>query len=569
MKWSDSNLFIDDSVNSLSNCPLDGNTELIVKEDGEWKRKTIKECYNLYPDSITTLSNGQKIKCKVNHFDIPIEYEITLVNGAKIRTTANHLNRVYGKGDLPTSALTTEDYLPYGRHTFEETDNLTYEDGKIIGMFLGDGSFNGNNAIVLSLNKTSKAELIDFCYDVIASKYGATTVSEHDCTSQISGKDSCVNVYIGSKALRDLIEDFVIGQNALEKELNMRALNFSKAFRKGILDGWEATDGGNNQRIYTSSQNLVKSMQTLLSSLGMVSTITEDNRDGRLGKNTCYTFRYYTPNSRKMRQKNVYIKDNDYQWMKIKSIERIKTLSDEGSYCLQVLENVEPLFTLANGIITHNCRLKSNVKDLGFFSSIGGTALQVGSVKVSTINLVRIALESETEEEYLKILKERATLNLKVLDVVRHIIKRNVEKGLLPNFSYGLMNFEHLYNTTGVIGVYETMKKFGYIEIDELGNTFYKKEASEFGKKLFQVLHETLDKFKKENQLDYMLNVEQIPGESAASKLMKKDKFFYPDANIYDLPLYGNQFIPLGIKTTLPERIRIAAEFDSYCNGGR
>ena len=57
-------------------------------------------------------------------------------------------------------------------------------------------------------------------------------------------------------------------------------------------------------------------------------------------------------------------------------------------------------------------------------------------------------------------------------------------------------------------------------------------------------------------------------GESAAAKLMKKDKFFYPNADIYDLPLYGNQFIPLGIKTTLQERVKIAAAFDSYCNGG-
>ena len=49
---------------------------------------------------------------------------------------------------------------------------------------------------------------------------------------------------------------------------------------------------------------------------------------------------------------------------------------------------------------------------------------------------------------------------------------------------------------------------------------------------------------------------------------MRKDKFFYPDADIYDLPLYGNQFIPLGIKTTLQERIRIQALFDGFCNGG-
>lgn len=49
---------------------------------------------------------------------------------------------------------------------------------------------------------------------------------------------------------------------------------------------------------------------------------------------------------------------------------------------------------------------------------------------------------------------------------------------------------------------------------------------------------------------------------------MRKDKFFYPDAKIFELPLYGNQFIPLGVQTTLAERVHIAAEFDRYCNGG-
>ena len=78
----------------------------------------------------------------------------------------------------------------------------------------------------------------------------------------------------------------------------------------------------------------------------------------------------------------------------------------------------------------------------------------------------------------------------------------------------------------------------------------------------------TADKFIEDNGCDYKINCEQIPGESAAAKMMKKDKFFYPDAGIYDLPLYGNQFIPLGIKTTGQERIRIQAQFDGYCNGG-
>ena len=218
--------------------------------------------------------------------------------------------------------------------------------------------------------------------------------------------------------------------------------------------------------------------------------------------------------------------------------------------------------------LSNCCRLKSNIEDLGYFNSIGGTALKVGSVKVNTINLARIALDTNSEEEYLEELKNRTYICLCALDAVRHTIHRNVEKGILPNFSYGLIDFEHLYNTIGFIGVYESMKKFGYIRIDEFDNTYYTKEASVFGEKIFKTMRKVADDFIKEYSCDYQINTEQIPGESAAAKLMKKDKFFYPKANIYDLPLYGNQFIPLGIKTTLQERVRIAAEFDGYCNGG-
>ena len=216
--------------------------------------------------------------------------------------------------------------------------------------------------------------------------------------------------------------------------------------------------------------------------------------------------------------------------------------------------------------LSNCCRLKSNIEDLGYFNSIGGTALKVGSVKVSTVNLARIALENHSEESYLSALKNLVWLDLQVLDCVRSIIRRNVEKNLLKNFTLGLVDFEHLYNTVGFIGVYETMKTFGYVNVDEFGNTFYTKEAEEFGKKIFDTIHEVKAEFMK--HVDYQINCEQIPGETAAAKLMKKDKFFFGKMTVADLPLYGNQFIPLGIKTTLQERIRIAAMFDGFCNGG-
>lgn len=217
--------------------------------------------------------------------------------------------------------------------------------------------------------------------------------------------------------------------------------------------------------------------------------------------------------------------------------------------------------------LSNCCRLKSNIEDLGYFNSIGGTALKVGSVKVSTVNLARLALEYPgDEDEYLIALRELVELDCMALDCVRHIIERNVEKGLLPNFSKGIVDFEHLYNTVGIIGIYETMKTFGYTREDELGNVYYTEKADAFGKRIFEMLHATKDAFAADK--DYKINVEQIPGESAAAKMQIADEFFFPDTVVKDLPLYGNQFIPLGIKTTMIERIRIASLFDSYCNGG-
>lgn len=193
--------------------------------------------------------------------------------------------------------------------------------------------------------------------------------------------------------------------------------------------------------------------------------------------------------------------------------------------------------------------------------------MKVGSIKVSTINLARIAYESNgSEKKYLDILKDRLSIDMDMLHVLRHIIKRNVEKKLLPNFQEGILDFEHLYNTIGINGIYETMKTFGYTVVDEFGNTNYTEDAIRFGKVIFDTIHEAIAAYTADK--DYKVNVEQIPGESAAVKFMDADRLLYKDKVVTDLPLYGNQWIPLGIKTSLKERIDICSTFDRFCNGG-
>lgn len=214
--------------------------------------------------------------------------------------------------------------------------------------------------------------------------------------------------------------------------------------------------------------------------------------------------------------------------------------------------------------LSNCCRLKSNIKELGYFNSVGGTALEVGSVKVNTINLARLSYE-HGKEDYLAELYEKTMLCLKALDCVRHIIQRNTEKGLLPNYTLDILNMKSQYNTIGIIGIYETLQKYGFTTKDGLGYTYYTDEGIEFAKAILETIHDAKNEFSRGK--DYMVNIEQIPGERAACILMEKDKQFFPDEQ-YELPLYGNQWIPLGVKTTIQEKIRLSAILDEACSGG-
>lgn len=216
--------------------------------------------------------------------------------------------------------------------------------------------------------------------------------------------------------------------------------------------------------------------------------------------------------------------------------------------------------------LSNCCRLLSDVKELGYFNSIGGTSLEVGSIKVNTINLARLAYENK-KADYLEALEEKVYLCLQVLDIIRDIIRRNVEKGLLPNYTHELINMESQYSTIGVIGVYETLQKYRMVKKDDFGYTFYSDSGINFAKSIFDSINKAKEKFIEDNDIKYSINIEQIPGERAASILMEKDKFFYPKEK-YELPLYGNQWIPLGVKTSIDEKIKLSAILDKACNGG-
>lgn len=215
------------------------------------------------------------------------------------------------------------------------------------------------------------------------------------------------------------------------------------------------------------------------------------------------------------------------------------------------------------GVLSNCCRLLSDTQKLdAFINSIGGTALSVGSCRVSTINLVRIAYESGmSKTKYLKILRDRVLLNCKALTAMRHIIQRNIEKGLLPNYTDGGVELDKQFCTIGGIGMYEVMDLFGLINTDEVGCKSYSDEAIEFATKILDVINDVKDNF----ECDFTFNLEMIPAENCAGVICQADNLLFEQNKYF---IYSNQWIPLMEKCTIQEKCKLGSLFDKKCGGG-
>ncbi len=215
------------------------------------------------------------------------------------------------------------------------------------------------------------------------------------------------------------------------------------------------------------------------------------------------------------------------------------------------------------GVLSNCCRLLSDTSKLdAFINSIGGTALSVGSCRVSTINLVRIAYESEMDKKkYLQILRKRVLLDCKALSSMRHIIQRNIEKGLLPNYQDGAVELDKQFCTIGGIGMYEVMDLFGLINTDEFGCKSYSEEAVEFATQILDAMNEVKDSF----ECDFTFNIEMIPAENCAGVICQADNLLYEQNKYF---IYSNQWIPLMEKCTIQEKCRLGSLFDKKCGGG-
>lgn len=150
------------------------------------------------------------------------------------------------------------------------------------------------------------------------------------------------------------------------------------------------------------------------------------------------------------------------------------------------------------------CRLRSDKNNyyLGYNNSFGSGGTQIGSFGVVTLNLPQIAYLSDGDmDKFYSLLLERADFASKINHTKRYILQKRIDKGALPLFTYGFMNLQKCYATTGLNGIYECM--------DILGKNLLTEEGQHEFKKMTEVLNKFNDS--QDSKFKYAHNLEQTP----------------------------------------------------------
>jgi|LSPY01.1.fsa_nt_gi ribonucleoside-triphosphate reductase len=241
--------------------------------------------------------------------------------------------------------------------------------------------------------------------------------------------------------------------------------------------------------------------------------------------------------------KDITLEDIFYTKKGEQKIESIKKLHYQGKVYDFTIPEEENFY--ANGILTHNCRLRLDLKELrkkgnGLFGAYDST----GSIGVVSINFGRLGYESkketqstdeiEIEKTFYKKLDELLELCFNGLSAKRAFINKMLKDGMYPYTEFYLGHYENHFETIGVIGVNECLRNMYNIDIAS-------EKGLNFSIKLLNYMRDKISA--QQAKTGTLYNLEEIPGESACYRFAKHDLEQYPDiitAGTKSTPYYTN-----------------------------
>ena len=579
--------YISDTVDSLSSCCFSEDTKFLWKSSTSGVHiNTFKEfldlSYNQIKENFRIFHNGSWIKGKVINLPNRQMYKVITCNNKEFIMSNNHINLTYD-GEKKTEDLTENDYLMFNTSILypvnEKDEHLTYEQGLLIGLFIGDGTFNNYKCLdgsvhnfQLSLNKDKWEKVQNSLSKLGEFKLGTIYNNVYPISCCSKELTAFIIKWTGNKPNNT---------NAINKSLNIDCLLQSTEFRKGILDGWYITDGGNSNRCYTISKQLVERMEVLCTSLGLQTIINVSDRTDEVviirnkeyNRNyPLYCLRWYNEaNHRcnKTKDKSWKKKNNSIYW-KIKSIEPIEYKNQ--IYCIQCDNQDEPYFTLPSGLITHNCRLKNMLTTKEFNFTNGNMGVQTGSKSVITLNLNRIIQDcSKTFDinQHGGWKNNTSFIKKYLIDILNRVYKYHTaynellwdmyNSNLLPIYKAGFINLDKQYLTIGINGLNQAAE---FLNMECRDNEDYK----EFCQFIFSTIQEQ-NKIHKTKKTTF--NTECVPAESLAIKNYNWDK-----EDGYEVPtdtnLYASYIFKPNDDISILEKIRLHGKnyIGDYLDGG-
>lgn len=209
--------------------------------------------------------------------------------------------------------------------------------------------------------------------------------------------------------------------------------------------------------------------------------------------------------------------DSQYTYYSITEIEDVGV--SQSLYCME-LDTEDHLFMLANGLMTHNCRLQLDISDMPKVGGLFGAGSQTGSIGVVTLNMPRLGYLSKDKQDFMNRLDSLLTDAVEYLEIKRRVVQRSFDTGLVPHSVIYLDSLDNHYSTIGVIGMHEMCRNLLGVGIDS-------EEGKAFSMEVIQWLANKCTAFRRITGHRY--NVEGVPGEGCSHRLAKLDKSKYPD----------------------------------------
>ena len=213
------------------------------------------------------------------------------------------------------------------------------------------------------------------------------------------------------------------------------------------------------------------------------------------------------------------------------------------------------------------CRLRLDLRELrkksgGFF----GSGESTGSVGVVTINMPRIAYQSENEEEFFTRLDKLMDLSARSLHIKRTVISKLMDEGLYPYTKRYLGTFANHFSTIGLIGMNEAGLNAKWI-----GKDMTHVETQEFSKRVLNHMRERLSSYQEE--YGDLYNLEATPAESTTYRFAKHDRAQFPDiitaAEGDGTPYYTNSsHLPVGYTEDIFDALDIQDELQTLYTSG-